>query len=218
MLSPKSKKQICSWQSFVMLCQVSCAESQGNGNTKYFLRRNTNSILRCNIYVSSCQGGTAASWGPVEKSHSRAWSEACEVGWLCLSFLPVITCSAMGLVTVPKEREITVSEAEHLQKENAFRWAKPPLLPGMRKGSACPPVPTVPGCGGGQVARGSLDDPQHTEGWQCCPPPDRDWVGVSAWVLLGHNQEQWRPLHLGERKLESLRCPAIIAMSEERSP
>lgn len=217
MPSPKSKKQICSWQSFVTLCQVSCAESQGNGNTKHFLRRNTNNILQCNIYVSSCQGGTAASWGPMEKSHSRAWLEACEVGWLFLSFLPVVTCSAMGLVTVPKEREITVSEAEHLQKENAFRWAKPPLLPGMKEGQCMPSGPYAPRLWWRAGGEG-------VPGWRTAHrgvtvlSSSRDWVGVSAWVLLLHNQERWRQLHLEERKPESLRGPAIIAMSEERSP
>lgn len=83
MPSPKSKKQICSWQTFVTLCQVSCAETERNGNTKYFVRRNTNNILWCNVNVI-CQGGTAACWGPVETSQSKAQLEACEVGWLCL--------------------------------------------------------------------------------------------------------------------------------------
>lgn len=69
MPSPKSKKQICSWQTFVTLCQVSCAETERNGNTKYFVRRNTNNILWCNIYVI-CQGGTAASlWKQVRAKH-----------------------------------------------------------------------------------------------------------------------------------------------------
>lgn len=66
----------------------------------------------------------------------------------------------MGLVAVSKELENITSEAEHLQKENAFRWAKPPLARSVRKGSACPLVPWLPGCGEGEVAWGSLGNPQ----------------------------------------------------------
>lgn len=139
-----------------------------------------------------------------QQVYSRARLEAREVRWICLSFLPAVTCSAMGLATVPEEMEITICEAEHLQKENTLRWARPPLLPSMRKGSACPLVPRVPDRGWGEVMRESLGDPRCTEGWQCWAPPDRElpmhWVGVSAWVLLVPNQEQWRFLQMGKRK------------------
>jgi len=73
----------------------------------------------------------------------------------------------MGLVTVPRELEITLSEEEHLQKENSFKCAEPPFPPRVRKGSACPLVPALPGCGGGEVVRGSLGNPLCAEGWQC---------------------------------------------------
>lgn len=92
MPSPKTKKQICSWQSFVMLCQVSCVETQENGNTKYFVRRNRNNILWRNIYVSSCQGGTAVSQGPVATSLQQGtagsmWSEVDLFGFSASCYL-----------------------------------------------------------------------------------------------------------------------------------
>lgn len=46
------------------------------------------------------------------KQHSMAWLEAWEVAWLCLPFLPVVMCSATGLVTVPEEVEVTISKAD----------------------------------------------------------------------------------------------------------
>lgn len=63
-----------------MLCQVSCAETQGNENTKHFVRRNTNSILWRSIYVVLQLPGVP--WQQVTAGHG--WKHVKWGGSVCL--------------------------------------------------------------------------------------------------------------------------------------